>query len=116
MEAYFSEDVLVGLKEARQKQTSRKSRFCIHVSGEVFPIIRLMDDGFEVASEKTPHLRGLVDVFDGPSHLWQCLIVRADKGEVVTRYEYKRQTMADGRPARDYAEEGVRPVGYLSRD
>ena len=116
MEAYFSKDIVAELQKARAKKTSRKARFCIHVGGEVFPILRLMDDGFEVAAENTPHLRGLVDVFDGPSHLWQCLIVRADKGEVVTRYEYKRQTMADGSPPRDYAEDRERPVGYLSRD
>lgn len=116
MEAYFSPEVVTGLQKAKAKATQRKARFCVHVGGEVFPILRLTEDGFEVPAQNTPHLRGDVDVYDGPAHLWQCLIVRADRGEYVTRYEYKRQTRPNTGPARDYAEETPPAAGLLGKD
>ena len=115
MEAYFSSAVVKGLRDAKARKSRRKARFCVHASGDVFPILQLTENGFEVGAENTPHLRGYVDVYDGPAHLWQCLIVRADKGSATTRYEYKRQTKADGGPARDYAEERERTAGLLPK-
>lgn len=115
MEAYFSNDVLEGLHKAKRDQSRRKARFCVHAADEVYPITRLTADGFEVRAEATPHLRGYVDVYDGPAHLWQCLIVRAEKGEFVTRYEYKRQTKAADGPPRDYADEAPEAAGLLTK-
>ena len=116
MEAYFSKDVVRGLQKAKRDRSKRVARFCVHAGGEVYPIARLTEDGFEVRAEATPHLRGYVDVYDGPAHLWQCLIVRAEKGPFATRYEYKRQTSAQGGPARDYADDSPQPAGYLPRE
>lgn len=116
MERYFSNDVVQGLQAARSTKRNRHERLCVHVGGQVFPILRLTDDGFEVRAENTPNLRGLVDVFNGPAHLWQCLILRADHGDAVTRYEYKRQTRGRNAPARDYAEAENAPVALLTKE
>ena len=113
MEAYFSDDVVAGLRKAAEKAAKKRGRLCVHVDDEIFPILSMEDSGFVLDGENTPHLRGLVDIYDGARHLWQCLIVRAEHGPRFTHYEYKRQTAADGVQPRDYASERPQPIGLL---
>ena len=63
----------------------------------------------------TPQLRGLVDVFDGANHIFQCLIIASveEGGELVC--EFKRSTAVLDRPALDYWRDENAPVGYLPR-
>lgn len=114
MEAYISPDVVEDLQRAKAKEAKRKARFCVHVGDNVYPILRLTHNGFVVSAESTPHLRGLVDVYDGPAHLWQCLIVRADKVGNTVGYEYKRNVRPVTGPVCDYAEDREKPIALLS--
>ena len=110
---HLPEDIRRGLEEARRRDRRRNSRLCLHVDGEVLPLLRMWDGGFALDAECAPGLRGLVDIHDGPRHVAQCLIVAsALEGDVMT-YEFKRATTVANGPARDFGEEGELPSGYL---
>ena len=61
---------------------------------DVYPILQFAEEGFALDAEYAPHLRGLVDIYEGPKHLYQALIVASEiKGDLM-RYEFKRNTVA----------------------
>lgn len=110
---YLPEDIRRGLEEARRRDRRRKSRLCLHVDGEVVPLLRLWDDGFALDAERAPGLRGLVDIYEGPRHIAQCLIVASAQEGAEMSYEFKRMTTVSDGPARDFGEDGDAPSGYL---
>jgi hypothetical protein len=81
----------------------------LHSGRAVVPVLRLWDGGLALPAESRPHLRGRVDVWDGPRHLFQALIVATGEagGEVVCAF--KRATPAGDGPPRDYAACGPDP-------
>lgn len=112
---FLPKEVREGLEAARKRDLKRKSRLRVQVGEAVFPILRFWDEGFALDASMTPNLRGLVDVFDGANHIFQCLIVAttAEGGELVC--EFKRSTAVLDRPALDYWRDENAPVGYLPR-
>jgi hypothetical protein len=60
-------------------------------------------------------LRGLVDVHDGPRHVFQCLIVASaiEDGELLC--DFKRATAVADRAALDFERDANAPAGYLPR-
>ena len=81
----------------------------------VFPVLRLWEDGLALDASLTPHLRGLVDVYDGATHILQCLIVASeiDAGELVCSFKWA--TAVTGKAPLDYWRDENAPVGYLPR-
>ena len=75
----------------------------------------MSDNGFAVAADDTPHLRGLVDIFEGSRHLYQALIVASAEAGDVTRYDFKRNTAAMAAPPVDFEQTARRPAGLLSK-
>lgn len=116
MTDFLPKEVLEGLAEARRRDRRRKARLRVHAGEDVFIVHRLWDGGFAVDAQDAPRLRGLVDIFDGARHLWQCLIVAstAENGEMV--YEFKRNTVAEDRAPLDFARDADAPIALLSRD
>lgn len=110
---FLPEDVRRGLEAAQRKARRRASRLSVQVGATVVPILSMGAQGFSVEAVRSPALRGLVDIYDGPRHLSQALIiaVREEGGEM--HYEYKSERVVSPGPARDYAEERERPAGYL---
>lgn len=111
---YLPEDIRLGLLAAQDRPRRGARRLSVHLNDAVFPLLRLWDGGFAVDSARTPRLRGLVDVYDGPRHLSQCLIVAAAIEGDQTIYEFKRETAAADRAPLDYAPDDPRPAGYLT--
>lgn len=113
MTDYLPQDILSGLEMARKARAAKKSRFRVTAGDRTFTILRLWEDGFALDSEAAPHLRGLVDIYDGARHMAQCLIVASeeDSGEMV--YDFKRSTPAADAPARDYEVDANAPVALL---
>ena len=103
------------LEAARKRDLKRKSRLRVQVGEAVFPILRFWDEGFALDAAMVPQLRGLVDVYDGANHIFQCLIVASstENGELVC--DFKRSTAVLDRPALDYWRDENAPVGYLPR-
>jgi hypothetical protein len=112
---FLPKDVRDGLELARKRETRRKSRLRVQVGEAVFPVLRLWDEGFALDASMTPHLRGLVDVYDGARHLCQCLIVASsvENGELVC--DFKRSTMVSDRAPLDFWRDENAPVALLPK-
>jgi hypothetical protein len=113
---FLPKEVREGLEAARKRDRARKSRLRVQLGEAVFPVLRLWDAGFALDAERTPKLRGLVDVYDGSRHLCQCLIVAStiENGELIC--EFKRSTPAEDRPALDFWRDDNAPVAYLAKN
>ena len=99
------------IKTAARAQ--RKTRLRVQVGDAVFPVLRFWHDGIALDAAMTPRLRGLVDVYDGARHIFQCLIVAStvENGEVIC--EFKRSTAVTDRAPLDFWRDENGPVGYL---
>ncbi|MEO1537756.1 MAG: hypothetical protein AAFR73_08480 [Pseudomonadota bacterium] len=113
MSEYLPREVRDGLELARKKKLRKASRMRVRVGDQTFTILRHWDTGFALDADDTPHLRGLVDVFDGARHLSQCLIVASEEeaGEMV--YEFKRATPHFDVPPKDYEIAEDAPVALI---
>lgn len=112
---HLPEDIRRGLDMARSRRQRRGSRLCVHANDAVFPVLRLGEEGFAVDTGRVPRLRGNVDIYDGPRHILQCLIIASelDGGDMI--YEFKRVSTVTETRLRDYAAESPAPFGYLPR-
>lgn len=108
-------EVREGLERARKKSSARSRRLALHLNGAVFPILRLWDSGFSIDAARVAHLRGFVEIHEGPRLLLTCLIqaVEVLDGELICTF--KRATPAQDRAALDYEVETERPAGLLPR-
>ena len=112
---FLPKEVREGLEAARKRDRARKSRLRVQLGEAVFPVLRLWDEGFSLDADRTPRLRGLVDVYDGTRHICQCLIIAStiENGELVC--EFKRSTPAEDRPALDFWRDENAPVALLPK-
>lgn len=115
MTDYLPEAVRAGLEEARKRDLRRRSRLCVHAGDEVYAILRFWETGFSLDAEQVLALRGMVDIYDGPRHLYNSLIIAADveNGELICTM--KRSTLTLDRPPLDYVRDDDAPAGYLPR-
>lgn len=115
MSTHLPDAVKKGLEDARVAMLRRSGRLCVHADDRVFRVVELGDGGFSVLAEDAPHLRGLVDLYDGPSHLMQCLIVASREENGLMSYEFKRATqVADGPPV-DFEQARPAPRALIER-
>lgn len=115
MTEFLSKEVREALESAQKQSLRKKSRLRVRVGGHDFTILRYWDEGFSLDVEDAPHLRGLVDLYDGSRHISQCLIVASeqDRGEMV--YEFKRETMAHDQVPLDYERDADAPVALIGK-
>jgi hypothetical protein len=113
---FLPKEVREGLEAARKRDRARKSRLRVQLGEAVFPVLRLWHEGFALDADRTPHLRGLVDVYDGTRHVCQCLIVAStvENGELIC--DFKRNTPAEDRPALDFWRDENAPVAFLPKN
>ena len=86
----------------------------MQVGDEQYPVLKLWKNGFALDAENAPHLRGLVDLYDGARHISQCLIVASSEEDGLMEYEFKRNTAASKDAARDFVEDDTRPAALLT--
>ncbi len=110
---FLPKDVREGLEAARKRDMKKRSRLRVRVNDDVFPVLKYWDKGFSLDAERAPHLRGLVDLYDGSRHLYQCLIVASEEEMGQMRYEFKRSTAAVDKAPLDFAREENAPVGLI---
>ena len=112
---FLSKEVRDGLEMARMSRERRKSRLRVQVGEAVFPVLRFWHDGMALDAKLTPHLRGLVDVYDGSRHIFQCLIVAsvAEGGELIC--DFKRSTIVGDTAPPDFWRDENAPVGYITK-
>lgn len=116
MEAQLSREVQDGLDAARVKKMRKSSRLKIVAGGQDYKVLRQWATGFSMVVDTAPHLRGLVDLYDGAVHLCQCLIIAADEEGGEMKFEFKRATKVADRAALDFEESSDAPVGLISVD
>lgn len=112
---FLPQEIRDGLDAARKREFARKSRLRVQVGEAVFPVTRFWHDGFALDAALTPHLRGLVDVYDGSRHIFQCLIVASfiENGDLVC--DFKRVTLVSDRVPLDYERDENAPLALLPR-
>ena len=113
MTTYVPPEVQAGLDAARKKDRKRKNKLRVETDGRSFRVLRFQDDGFTLDIEDAPHLRGLVDLYDGGRHFLQCLIVASAEEEGEMRYEFKRATQATDKPPVDFEQSEFVPAGLI---
>jgi hypothetical protein len=113
MSTFLPKEVQDGLEQARRNDRRRRARHRVSVGDIAYPVLDLQSDGFALDIENAPKLRGLVDLYDGSRHLYQCLIVASEEDGTLMRYEFKRATAAVDRAPLDFAREATAPVAYL---
>jgi hypothetical protein len=96
-------------KNARRKRATR----VVHIGDEAYPILEMTEDGFSVDADTAPKLRGFIDIYDGPRHLYQALIVASEQVGDLMRYEFKRNTAASASAPVDFERGEDRPSGLL---
>jgi len=116
MSEYLPKEVRAGLALARKAKQRSSSRMRVRTGEQTFTILRHWENGFALDADEAMPLRGLVDVFDGPRHVSNCLIVasESDGDEIVC--EYKRVTPALDRAPQDYEVADDAPVALIGRD
>jgi hypothetical protein len=112
---FLPKEVRDGLEMARKRDQKRRSRLRVQVGEAVFPVLRFWDEGFALDASLTPNLRGLVDVYDGSRHIFQCLIIASsqENGELVC--DFKRSTMVADRAPLDFWRDENAPVALLPK-
>ncbi len=116
MSTYVSEQVRRELNAARLAGLRKASRLRVLVGDDYFDVLRLWRDGFVVEDSAVPPLRGLVDLYDGGRHMYQCLIIASESEAGERRYEFKRNTAAADRAPLDHYRGPEAPIGLLGRD
>jgi len=116
MSTFLPKEVLAGLDAARAKDRRRKTKLRVETGDRYFPVLRIWESGFALDAEDAPNLRGLVDLYDGPRHLYQALIVTSSEDGGERCFEFKRNTEARDRAPLDFARETSAPFALLGWD
>ncbi len=114
MTTFLPKEVQAGLDAARKQTLKRKSRLRVEAGGESFRVLKFREDGFTLDIDDAPNLRGLVDLYDGGNHLYQCLIVASAEEDSEMHYEFKRATAAADRAPLDFYRDENAPIALLS--
>ncbi len=113
MTDFLPKEVRQGLEAARRAELRKKSRLRVRVGDDVYRVLRFWDGGFALEAEDAPHLRGLVDLYNGGVHLYQCLIVASAEEDGEMRFEFKRNTAAVDRAPLDFARDENAPIALI---
>lgn len=114
MEAVLSKEIQEGLDAARLNSLRKSSRLRIVVDGRIHPVLRMWKTGFSIPAEDAPRLRGLVDLYDGANHLFQCLIVKSEEDAGQMQYEFKRATAVVHAAALDFERSDHAPAALIT--
>lgn len=111
---FLPKEVREGLHAALSRGRRKGSRLHLQLGDQVFPVLRLWSSGLALDAERTQHLRGVVDLYDGPRHVSHCLIIASTVENDELICEFKSFTNVLDQPPVDF-ERGEQPVGYLPR-
>lgn len=116
MSTYVSKEITAELDAARIAGLKKTSRIRVEIGDNCYKILRLWKGGFTVEAETTPQLRGLVDIYDGANHLYQCLIIADEDEAGEMRYEFKRSTAAADKAPLDFYRAPDAPIALLGHE
>ena len=96
------------------KPKRKTQRFRVRSEDGEFPVLKLWRDGFEVAEDAAPRMRGHVDILEGDERVARCLVVLAKAEFGVATYEFKHRTEEGAQRPVDYARDETAPVALLT--
>ena len=115
MTTFLPKEVAEGLAAAQKKSLKKSSRLRVRVGETYYKILHYWDTGFAIDLEEAPKLRGLIDIYDGGRHLYQCLIIAsAEEGDQM-HYEFKRNTQANDKAPLDFVRPDDAPIALLEK-
>ena len=114
MSTFLPPETMADMASARTARLAAASRVRVRAGGRTVPVLRETPNGFALALEDAPALRGYVDIFDGAVHRMSCLVFacEAEGGEMI--YEYKRATPHREAAALDYERDANAPVALIA--
>lgn len=112
---YLPPGLRAELESARMDAMRRKSRLRIRTGDQIYPILRFRADWFTLDVSQVDHLRGVVDIYDGGRHLFQCLIVASEieGDELICRV--KQATATSAPQAVDFVRDSEAPVALIGK-
>lgn len=116
MTTFLSQELREGLAAAQRLAQKRNSRLRLDVDGRLYPVLRAWEGGFAMDLDDAPHLRGLVDLYEGGRHLSQCLIIASEARGDEMWFDFKRSTRVTDRAPLDFARDEMAPVALIARD
>lgn len=111
---YLPPGLRAELESARMDAMRRKSRLRIRTGDQIYPILRFKPDWFTLDVSQVDHLRGVVDIYDGGRHLFQCLIVASEVegDELICRI--KQSTSVSAPLSVDFPRDQNAPVALIA--
>jgi hypothetical protein len=113
MSDYLPQSIREELAAAQKSVRRSSATRMVRVGAATYPIIEMTERGFSVDADDAPRLRGLVDIYDGPRHLYRALIVASDQVGDLMHYEFKRNTAVATHAPVDFETVTDRPTGLL---
>lgn len=110
MTDFLTKELRDGIAHARKLAAKKKARLKVHVSDCSYPVLRVWNNGFALDAEDAPHMRGLVDLYEGSHHAAQCLVIASEQEAGEMRYEYKRSTLSHESQPLDFARDENAPI------
>ena len=114
MTTFLPKEVAESLESAQKKSLRKQSRLRIRVGSEILTVLKYWGHGFSVDIDDAPQLPGLVDLYDGTKHLYQCLIVASEEEAGEMRYEFKRNTRAEDKVPLDFEQAPAAPIALIA--
>lgn len=115
MTDFFPKDLQEQMALAQRQSRRKRATRVVHVGDEAFPLLDYSDTGFAVDAGDASHLRGLIDIYEGATHLTQALIVASARDGDLMRYEFKRNTRAISAAPVDFEQDQPEPPRLLPR-
>ncbi|KAA2313599.1 hypothetical protein DL237_11860 [Pseudooceanicola sediminis] len=115
MTTYLPKDITDGLVAARKMALRKASRLRVEADGSSHKVLRRWENGFSVDAADAPHLRGLVELFDGATFIASCLIIASAEEEGEMQYEFKRSTAARDHAPLDFQQDEDAPFALLGK-
>ncbi len=113
MTTFVSHDVQAGLDAARRAERPHPGHLRVKVDGQTYPVLRAWATGFAMPAKDAPHLRGLVDLYDGARHVSRCLVVASEEQAGERRYDLKLVNHTGDTPPADFARPDDAPVALI---
>ncbi|MEM8536666.1 MAG: hypothetical protein AAGF56_02270 [Pseudomonadota bacterium] len=113
MYTFLPDAVRQGLEQARKDALKRKDRLSVRDGDASYRIRRFWEGGFALDLEGTERLRGHVDIFDGPKHLYSCLVFSSVDEDDERIFEFKWATPVAKGPAADFVRPDFVPAGLI---
>lgn len=92
MDTFLPKEFEPGRGRVRVRALKAKKQLHVKAGEVVYPVQRTWANGFAVLADNVPMLKGVVDVFDGTEHLYQCLITGSQTAHGERVFEIKRAT------------------------